>query len=178
VFWHPNTTAWSTLSRGRKLVAKWFEELSHGGLVAVLFDVGALFVTAQSAVFTPPACVCAGSPGERKLRTQDSVNASISRPGGLHWLLFWDINAIQFALSVFNSGTKEMLRNGLTWSMLPKKGEGLKHYPPYSVYTILTCQKGIHAEYFLGPTIHPRYIGEDARGRFFLVFLNAQTTPI
>ena len=36
----------------------------------------------------------------------------------------------------------------------------------------------VHAEYFLGPTIHPRYIGEDARGRFFLDFFNAQITPI
>ena len=166
--------------RGRKLVAKWFEELSHGGLVAVLFDVGPFLWQPNQPSSLPPACVCAESPGERKLRTQDSVNASISRPGGLHWRFLGDINAIQFTLSVFNSGTKEMLRNGPIRSMLPKKGGGgSKTLPTYYLYTILTWQKGNTCGNTSSVPLSIHAIsGKMQEADFSLFFFNAQTTPI
>lgn len=62
--------------------------------------------------------------------------------------------------------------------MLPKKEKGgdriqniLTYYVLSTLYIILTLQK---REYFLGPTIHPRYIGEMQEAEFFFFLMHNQ----
>lgn len=82
-------------------------------------------MTAQSAVFPPPRLrLCWGSRGKES--PYPGLCQRVHLPS--RWITlafyFWDINAIQYTLSVFNFGTKKMLVTAQFGQCYPKRGMG------------------------------------------------------